>query len=105
MLAEKYGWTIEYIMNLTRKQIRQLSEGNNEIADLYEEIKENKVNKNHGTTDAKSFFNRKKLSQRKTNNEKTNNSFYQLFSIPGIKMTDKARKKFLESKKRENDAK
>lgn len=91
-------------MNLTRKQIKLLSEGSNEIADLTEEIKDEKMNeyknKSSKIGDAKSFFNRKKPMSKYNADKKSSESFYQLFSIPGIKMTDKARKKFIDSKKK-----
>lgn len=93
MLAEKYGWTIEYIMKLTRRQVRVLLEGQTEIVELqdkaqkdYDKNKNTNVNiSNDGNKDGKT----------------TGSGLYELMSLPGMKMSEKARnkiKRVMESK-------
>lgn len=90
LLAEKYGWSIEYVMNLTRRQIRLLTEGQLEILDIQEKYKD----KNYGVNNTANND-----VKNKKENKTSNDSFYGLFALPGVKMTPKAKKKFLENKK------
>lgn len=39
-LCERYGWTLEYVINLTKPQIAVLAEGASEIAELKKKIYE-----------------------------------------------------------------
>lgn len=83
-------------MNLTNKQVKKLVDGGVAIAELNEENREKKK----GIGDKKLFNGKKGKSKPIDSTE----SFYQLLAIPGMKMTEKARQKFLENKQRVNNA-
>lgn len=79
MLAEKYGWTIEYVMNLTRGQIKAIMDGELELVEYREKLKKNKSGvspspgKDGGTTG-------------------TGDSIYEIMSMPGMKISEKTKK-------------
>lgn len=81
-----------------------MNEGNNEIIELTEEIRTEKEKEYKSGADIKKSFNKRNSLSATNNKQKSADSFYQLFSLPGIKMTDKAKKKLIENKKREMNA-
>jgi len=81
MFAKTFGWSIEYIMRLSKPQIDLLLDG---IVKLSESTKD----KN------KSNFNNK------DNNDEKRKSAITLFTMPGMQMSEKARKKIDEILKR-----
>ena len=73
LLANKYGWNIEYILDLTPKQVKLLMDGEYELAVLQNKDKMN---------DPKHSI---------TGQSKKSDSIWDILSIPGIKATPKAK--------------
>ncbi len=93
LLAEKYGWTIEYIMALTRTQLKSLLDGESEMLDLKES-----QSKNPSMSNKKS-----KVTTGK------GDSIYEIMSMPGMKITEKTKKALMKIrekkiKQKEKDA-
>lgn len=82
MLCKNYGWSIEYVLDLTRPQINILIDGMVEVADIRseasEEVKSRKVDK---------FDYDKKRN--KVDNKSVSNIF-DLASYPGFDISKKA---------------
>lgn len=88
-------------MNLTRPQISALTQGHGEINNMVKSSAEEKKY-TAKSSNAKDFFNRGGNTPKPKSGDKAkdSDSFYQLFSIPGIRMTEQAQKKFLDSKRK-----
>lgn len=79
LLAEKYKWTIEYIMNLSMRQIKSLIEGERLILEIRDRNKDGKQPYTFQNNQPANFADKK-------------NNVYDILSIPGVKMSDKAKK-------------
>lgn len=83
MFAKMYGWTIEYIMGLTKPQIDALLQGIEKLN------KEAKKSESGGTSKYSTGSDDTKLDQK----EGDDNAKMAIFSFPGMKLSDKAKKK------------
>ena len=107
MFAKMYGWTIEYIMGLTKPQIDALLQG---IEKLNKEAKKSEGSGSGKYTSKYSMpdSNGKNLDSE----EGDDNAKMAIFSFPGMKLSDKAKKKldkvmkrkFEKNKKEKKDA-
>lgn len=85
LICEKYGWNIEYVLNLTRPQITALTRGGSEIAKLRKETSD---------TRGQTYYDGK---GRKVQVEKKSaDDIFTLATLPGFKVTDRAKKKMAE---------
>lgn len=93
LLAEKYGWTIEYVMKLTRKQVKSMLDGELELIEFREKHKQgdsSTVGKSSDTTTTGK-----------------GDSIYEIMSMPGMKISEKTKKmlmKIRNKKLKEKDA-
>jgi len=102
LLAEKYGWTIEYIMKLTRRQVRVLLEGQTEIVEL-----QDKAQKDYDRNKGNNNTNVNISNDGNKDGKSTGSGLYELMSLPGMKMSEKARnkiKRVMESKIKKKEA-
>jgi hypothetical protein len=83
LMCEKYSWTLEYVLNLTRPQIRALIKGQLEIADIKKEVQSGR--KSGATV---KYTKAGKI----VTEEKSANDIFTLASLPGVKITERAQK-------------
>lgn len=82
LMCEKYGWSIEYVLNLTRPQITALTRGGSEIAKLRKETSDGR---------GQTYYDGK---GRKVQVEKKSaDDIFTLATLPGFKLTERAKKK------------
>ena len=82
-MAETYGWTIDYIVDLSQPQIDALLDGK----DQYEKLKQYFIDNDPDTSETK-------LNKQSGKNLKKGfDGLYELINIPGVNMTTKAKEK------------
>ncbi len=93
MLAEEFGWSIEYIASLSRKQIMKLVSGKIEINDLRSKDAKKSAKKSsrveHKSGGGKVVYENKEI-----------NEFHELLNLPGANLTPRLRN-FLKNRKQE----
>ena len=87
-MCKNYGWDLEYVLGLTRGQINVLTDGMQEVAEVKAEATDEvRTGKGKGR-----WVTYNKRGEKVQHDVQSANDIFQLASIPGFSLTDRAKK-------------